>query len=72
MGLTKLELRIRDYLYADSEFTTIKDLADDLEVSLTTINPAIQRLWSRGLLACLCEHPEPIRPENQKVRWRVK
>ena len=72
MGLTKLELQIREYLYLDPEFVSIKDLADDLDVSLKDINPAIQRLWRRGLVACLCERPEPARPEDQKIRWRVK
>ena len=72
MGLTTLELQIREYLFRESEFTTIKDLADDLGVSLKAMNPAIQRLWRRGLIACLCERPEPVRPEHQKIRWRVK
>ena len=71
MGLTKLELRIREYLCFDLEFTRIGDLADDLEVDLREINPAIQRLWRRGLIALLSERPEP-KPEHQRIRWAGK
>ena len=66
-GLTKLELQIREYLL-DGEFVTIAGLANDLGVSLHAINPSLQRLWHRGLIAQLSECPEP-KPERQQIRW---
>lgn len=68
MSLTKLEFRIREYLLYEPDFITIADLAADLDVTLSTINPSLKRLWRRGYIALLNERPEP-KPEQQKIRW---